>query len=111
MPQLPFFKVGDFGQTIRRTIVDEKNDAVDISAANLMEFHFKDPSGNVDTKNNALHGVAHTDGGTDGQVEYVVQSGLFDEEGTWTLQVQITDDLVYVIYTEQEEFTVSPVLA
>lgn len=110
MPQLPFFKVGDFGQTIRRTIVDEKNDAVDLSAADLMEFHFKDPSGNVDTKNSTSHGVTFPNLGTDGQVEYVVQSGLFDEEGTWTLQVQITDTS-YVIYTEQEEFTVSPVLA
>jgi len=111
MPQLPFFKVGDFGQTIRRTIVDEKNDPVDISAADTLEFHFKDPSGNVDTKNDTSNGVTFTDTGADGQVEYVVESGLFDEDGTWTLQVQITDAGVYVIYTDQEEFTVSPVLA
>ena len=58
MAQLPFFKVGDFGQTIRRTIVDEKNDPVDLQTATLMEFHFKDPSGAVSTKNNTTHGVA-----------------------------------------------------
>jgi len=113
MPQLPFFKVGDFGQTIRRTIVDEKNDPVDISASDAsggLTFIFSDPDGNVTSKVET-DGVTHTTDGTDGQVEYVVESGLFDEDGTWKLQVKILDTGVYTIYTEQEEFTVSPVLA
>ena len=114
MPQLPFFKVGDFGQTIRRTIVDEKNDPVDISAYDNpggLTFIFKDPSGNVTSKDDNTSNVSLTTDGTDGQLEYTVESGLFDEEGTWTLQVKIVDTGVYTIYTEQEEFTVSPVLA
>jgi hypothetical protein len=111
MAQLPFFKVGDFGQTIRRTIVDEKNDPVDLQTATLMEFHFKDPSGAVSTKNNTTHGVAFTNGtGDDGQVEYVVESAVLNAEGVWMLQVQITA-VGFVIYTDQEELTVSPVLA
>lgn len=109
MAQLPFFKVGDFGQTIRRTIVDEKNDPVDISTATLLEFHFKDPSGAVSTKTDA-GAVAFTDDGSDGQVEYVVETGVLNAEGVWTMQVQITA-VAYVIYTDQEELTVSPVLA
>lgn len=113
MPQLPFFKVGDFGQTIRRTIVDEKNDPVDVSDADATDgiiFYFADPDGNVSLHGDT-EGATFTTNGEDGQVEYVVESTLFDEEGTWKLQVKITYTGNYVIYTEQEEFTVSPVLA
>jgi hypothetical protein len=111
MAQLPFFKVGDYGQTIRRTIVHEKNDAVDVSAASVsgdIDFLFHDPDGNLTTKTGSF-----TNTGTDGQVEYVVESGLFDEDGTWKLQITILDSTgsTYKISTEQEEFTVSPVLS
>lgn len=115
MAQLPFFKVGDFGQTIRRVIVDEKNDPVDISASTTagdLAFIFQDPQGNVDTKLEA-QGVSFTTDGTDGQVEYVVESTLFDEEGVWKLQVRIseTGSNSYRIYTDQEDLTILPVLA
>lgn len=110
MAQLPFFKVGDFGQTIRRIIVDEKNDPVDVSAANVageILFKFHDPDGNLTSKNGTF-----TTNGEDGQVEYVVESALFDAEGDWVLQITVADaaPATFQLSTAQEDLTVSPVI-
>ena len=40
----------------------------------------------------------------------MVESAVLNAEGVWMLQVQITA-VGFVIYTDQEELTVSPVLA
>lgn len=102
----PTYRLGDYGQTIRRTILDQDNMVQDVSGASTKSLLLADPSGNVSTL-----ALSFTTDGTDGQVEYVIATGVLDEAGTWTMQLKLTDGATFVIYTEQESFMVEGVLA
>lgn len=77
-------RVGDIGTVFRPTIVDELDNAVNISAATLMEIRFEKPDGSIMDKIASFE----TDG-VDGVIQYVAVSGDLDMAGKWKLQAYI----------------------
>jgi hypothetical protein len=75
-------RVGDFGQVAQVTFVDTDTDAAaDISSyATTKQMIFVDPSGNETVKT-----ATFATDGTDGAIQYTVESGLIDEAGIWTV--------------------------
>jgi hypothetical protein len=71
---------GDFGQVAQLTFVDTDTDAAaDISGyATTIQMIWVDPSGNETAKT-----ATFATDGTDGVIQYTVESTLLDEAGTW----------------------------
>jgi len=77
------FHLEDIGATLTLTISDDDG-IVNLSGATT-NFIFKRPDNTTTTKAATLV----TDG-TDGQVKYVVESGVFNQIGIYSLQAAIT---------------------
>jgi hypothetical protein len=74
--------VADSGAAIKATI-KENNVAVDISTAlTTKRIIFKKPNSGIKLEKDATF---FTDG-TDGILQYLVESGVLDEAGTWRIQ-------------------------
>lgn len=71
---------GDYGQTAQLTFTDVDTDAAaDISSySTTIQMIFVDPGGNETAKT-----ATFATDGSDGVIEYTVESGLFDEAGDW----------------------------
>lgn len=71
---------GDFGQVAQLTFVDtDTGQAADISSYSAsVQMIFVDPDGNETAK-----AATFATDGTDGVIEYVVESGLFNQAGNW----------------------------
>lgn len=72
----------DINIIIRNTLLDQDSDIVDLSAATLT-YYFKKPSGDIVTKTGSLFSD-----GSDGKVQYAVESGVLDEVGDWIYQIK-----------------------
>jgi len=76
--------IGDFGTVVRRHLVDQNDDNVDVSGATTQQFKLLAPSGAVKTVTTGF-----TNSGKDGKVQYTLADGDIDETGAWRLQVVI----------------------
>lgn len=95
--------VGDYGQTGRLTVNDiDEGTAANISGyTNTIQMIFTDPSGNETTKT-----ASFTTDGSDGVVEYTIESGLIDEAGVWQVRAKV-QSATAVLTSEQHRFYVS----
>lgn len=91
----------DIGTAIRLNIVDCNDSALDVSDATAKYIKFKKPSGSVVTK----AATFYTDG-SDGIIQYVVESGVIDENGSWKVQGLVTVN-DYEWHTSMKTFKVS----
>lgn len=74
----------DIGTTLLVTICDCSNNAIDISSADTKQIILKKPSGSTLTKT-----AVFTTDGSDGKIQYVIESGDVDEVGTWKIQGKV----------------------
>jgi hypothetical protein len=79
------FQKNDYGTILTLTFQQDGAD-LDISLATTKEMIFKDPNGNVTTKT-----ALFSNGGSDGEIYYVVESGLFNTVGTWEVEGKVID--------------------
>jgi hypothetical protein len=92
--------VGDYGQVAQLTFidVDTPGTAADISGyTTAQQMVFTAPNGTVTAKAAAFNGT-----GTDGLIDYTVDSGFFDTAGTWKVRGRVTSgsaELTSVEYT------------
>jgi hypothetical protein len=77
-------KLGDWGTTLTFNVLYCNNTAVDISFSTSKHVIFKKPSGNKVVKD-----ATFVTNGTDGKLQYVVESGVFDEIGVWKVQASV----------------------
>jgi hypothetical protein len=79
--------VGDYGQTAQLTFIDvDTKSAADISGyTTAQQMVFTAPNGTVTAKAAAFNGT-----GTDGLIDYTVDSGFFDTAGTWKVRGRVT---------------------
>lgn len=96
--------VGDVGTVFRATIRDDAG-IVDLGAASSLKFVFRKPSGVVVEKDAQV-----TTSGADGQMEYIAEADLLDQEGVWRLQGVVATG-AGEWHSEQEAFRVYPNLA
>jgi hypothetical protein len=78
--------VGDYGQVMKLTVIDVDTDAAaDISDySSTIQMIFTDPSGNQTTKT-----ASFSSGGTDGVIQYTIESDLIDEAGKWKVRARV----------------------
>lgn len=90
----------DYGQVIELTFIDvDTNAAADISGYNsTIQMIFIDPDGVSTTKTADFK----TDG-TDGVIDYTVESGLFDQAGRWQVRGRVASGSA-TLTTEQKGF-------
>lgn len=72
------------GVIFTSTIKDQDGTIVDLSDASVIEFIFDNPLGEL----LVVNGEAVNDG-TDGQIQYVVQSGDLGVPGSWKYQTHV----------------------
>lgn len=77
--------VNDYGTIFRATFKDQDNAVVNISGATNKYFLFEKPDCTDVTKTASLYSD-----GTDGIIEYTVESGLFNIPGIWQVQGYVT---------------------
>lgn len=79
--------VGDYGHSITLTFLDiDTGSAADISAYTTgQSMTLEDPAG----VQSSVTAAFVTDG-TDGQIDYTVASGLFDQAGVWYIRGVVT---------------------
>lgn len=77
--------INDIGTALRLNVLDCNDAALDISDATSIDIVLKKPSGTSVTKT----GSFVTDG-SDGVIQYVVESGVIDENGSWKIQGVVT---------------------
>ena len=90
----------DIGTILRVTIYDGST-IVDISTATTKTIYLRKPNGVILTKT----AVFYTDG-SDGIIQYIVQSTDLDQDGTWGIQAYIvlsdgswrTDMSTFIVY-------------
>jgi hypothetical protein len=95
--------IGDVGTTLRATIKSGA-DVYDLSGVTITDISFvlKSPLGTVAT----YTASAFESGGTNGVVDFTVgSSGVFNEAGTWKMQV-IVNDGTNVNHSDIEAFLV-----
>ena len=78
-----YLRVGDYGATFEDTILDN-GVAEDISTATTLQFIFEKPDGTLATKTGSF-----TTDGTDGKMQYTIESGLLDSAGVWQYQTYV----------------------
>ena len=80
--------VNDYGTIIRATVYDTTStggsSVADISDASTKQFTFKRPDGTTFTKT-----AVFTTDGTDGNIQYVTESGVLNGAGRWNLQAYV----------------------
>lgn len=78
--------VGDFGQTIVLTCVDEDGTAVDVSAyTGTKTLHARSPDGS----RNISASASFVSGGTDGRVSFAFVASDIDRPGRWELTLEL----------------------
>lgn len=104
---VPVIYAGDVGTVFRARILDQNNEAVNISTASLLEMRFRNPDGTVTAKTASLDGD-----GSDGYLRYVTVADDIPvgSEGAWRSQghVQFPGGLNYS--SSLYQFTVEPIL-
>jgi hypothetical protein len=73
---------GDSGIVFQSTILDENNQVIDMSLANLIQFEFEKPD-----KTMLIAPANLSTDGKDGKVEYTIGSGDLDQVGKYKYQV------------------------
>jgi hypothetical protein len=93
---------GDYGQTAQLTFVDTDTDAAaDISAySTTIQMIFVDPDGNETAKT-----ATFATDGSDGVIQYTVESDLFDAAGTWQVYGRVASGTARLT-TEKHRFEV-----
>ena len=91
--------IGDIGTELKIQIQD-CGTIVDISAASQLSIMLKKPNGNTLTKSASL-----VNDGTDGLMQYVVESGVLDQSGSWKIQALVVFN-TSKWYTNYETFKV-----
>ena len=77
--------IGQYGVTVTITLNDIDTDtAADISSYTTLTVDLKSPSGTVTTKT-----ASFVTDGSDGQVQFDLESGDLDETGRWKIQVNL----------------------
>lgn len=96
MPELQQY---DKGSSLRVS-VRNNGSMVNIGSASVLKIKLKEPSGTTITKTATLVS------GPSGIMEYVIESGVLDEQGTWKIQgyVEIGSQCYH---TEHATFTVN----
>lgn len=70
--------VGDVGTILRAEFRDRDESVVDISAASTKEIWLRKPDDTTVKKSGSF-----TTDGTDGKLEYAIESGVLDAAGVW----------------------------
>lgn len=79
-------QVGDVGVPIRLTVYKKSDNTIEkLDLATNLLMYLQDPDGNVVSKTAVLVGD-----GSGGQVEYVTEAGVIDQDGTWIAQLGFT---------------------
>lgn len=107
----PSWGVGDSGDLIRFIVVDrDENQPVccdqtvsDISTGTTLRMVFTKPDGTEVTKEGP-NVVFQTDG-TDGAIQYVIESGLLDTKGFWKVRAVVIAT-AFTVTTPNRCFTV-----
>lgn len=77
--------VADVGTIVRPRIVDcQTGDPVDISTATTLQITFTKPDKTI-----MVRTAVFTTDGTDGKMQYVIQSGDLDQMGFWEYQGKV----------------------
>ena len=83
-------------------LLDGDGAILNVASATLIELKFKSPiTGTVTTKT-----ATKVNGGTDGLVRYVTESGMFVEAGNWQMQARIVTPTPSDIPTQIVQFKV-----
>lgn len=82
---------GDYGGVIRVT-VKEAGAIKDISGYTTRQFRLIRPT----DKAEFIKTATFTSDGTDGKLQYTVESGLLSKKGAWRVQVLLTSGSAYV---------------
>lgn len=77
----------DYGTIFRATILDENDAVVDVGDFTTRSFIFKKPDKSIINKTASLY----TDG-SDGIIQYTVESGVLDTVGVWQIQAHVIGD-------------------
>ena len=101
-----FMRKGDVGTIFDFIINDENGDVVDVSTGYTVQVRFKKKNGTA----LALKDVTMPNGGDDGLVQYVGESGVFDTATEWTAELVITDDQNNTWTSSPYHFTVGDTL-
>lgn len=80
-----FFFLNDYGVPVDLQVLDQNCAAKDISGSSAREFEFHKPDGTIVTKT----AVFRTDG-TDGWLRYLLEAGVLDTVGTWSVRAKVT---------------------
>lgn len=75
--------VGDYGWVGKLRMV-QSGGAVDISSYTTRWFIFRKPSGGT-----VMGSASFTSGGTDGYVQYAIESGVISEPGLWRVEARL----------------------
>lgn len=78
------FRLNDYGSNIIVTIIDSNGESFDLSSASVLKFIFKKPDGSFEEKN-----ASFVTNGKDGRIQYIVESGFFNQNGIWEIQAYI----------------------
>lgn len=70
--------VGDTGQKIKVTVTDPNGNSLDISTTTLQQIKIKRHDGAVLSK-----GASFSTDGKDGDIEYVIEAGVYSIDGDW----------------------------
>jgi len=89
----------DFGATVRVTVTQQDGPPRDITN-DTITFRFKKPSGTTSDKGASIVTAAS------GICQYVIESGLLDESGTWRIQAVLVNGSTSTFRTEIGEFVV-----
>ena len=77
--------VGDYGWVIKQRALDQNGAVQDISGfTTAKQFYIRAPDGTIVAKTGTF-----TSDGTDGYLQYTVESDLIDAAGTWEAQMRI----------------------
>lgn len=76
--------VDDVGTSIRVTLIDQDKKIMDLSSATLLQIIAASPD-----KRRLVWNASFVTDGKDGQIEYVIQAGDLNVNGTWRLQAKV----------------------
>jgi hypothetical protein len=72
---------GDTGTELNATVVDQFGTPVNVSTATVLNVYFQRPNGTRFTRT-----AVFETGGADGRIQYTLQAGDIDMDGTWVRQ-------------------------
>jgi len=76
--------ISDAGTVVEITIKDEDAAVVDVSLATLKQITLQEPDGTDHVKT-----AAFTTDGSDGKIQYSVESDVFQSVGNWRIQGKV----------------------